>query len=78
MPKVFRRRVAWMVEAAAVREVLVSRHAEKWGLAIRLGGAGSRRRPVRSRLEVLRSWASLAAVGRFAESTGIEAFQVEV
>ena len=31
-----------MLEAGAVREVLVSRQDDKWGLAIRLGGAGSR------------------------------------
>jgi hypothetical protein len=30
-----------MLEAGAVREVLVSRHDEKWGLAIRLAGAGA-------------------------------------
>jgi len=29
-----------MLEAGAVREVLVSRQNDKWGLAIRLGGAG--------------------------------------
>jgi hypothetical protein len=33
------------LEARAVREVLVSRHNEKWPLSIRLGGAGSRRQP---------------------------------
>jgi hypothetical protein len=31
-----------MFEGCAVREVLVSRHGEQWGLAIRLGGAGCR------------------------------------
>lgn len=67
-----------MVEGGVVREVLVSRHDEKWGLAIRLGGAGSRWLPVRSRREALRTWASLTAVGRFAESAGIRAFQVEL
>jgi len=44
-----------MLEASAVREVLVSRHGEQWGLAIRLGGVGSRWLPVRSR----RTWAGL-------------------
>ncbi|GLX91817.1 hypothetical protein Pfra02_43850 [Pseudomonas fragi] len=53
-----------MLEAGAVREVLVSRQDEKWGLAIRLGGAGSRWLP-------LRTWASLTAVGRFAEALGM-------
>jgi len=67
-----------MLEAGAVREVLVSRHAEKWGLAIRLGGAGSRWLPVRSRREALRTWASLTAVGRFAEALGIKGFSVEL
>jgi hypothetical protein len=67
-----------MLEANAVREVLVRRHDEKWSLAIRVGGAGSRWLPVRSRREALRTWASLTAVGRFAESAGIRAFQVEV
>jgi hypothetical protein len=67
-----------LLEAGAVREVLVIRREAKWGLAVRLGGAGSRWLPVRSRREALRTWASLTAVGRFAESTGIRAFLVEV
>jgi hypothetical protein len=67
-----------MLEGGAVREVLVSRHEEKWSLAIRRGGTGSCWLPVRSRREALRTWASLTAVGRFAESAGIRAFQVEL
>ncbi len=67
-----------MLEGGAVRDVLVSRQHEKWTLAIRLGGAGSRWLPIRSRREALRTWASLTAVGRFAESLGVKAFQVEV
>lgn len=67
-----------MLEGGAVREVLVSRHNEKWTLAIRLGGTESRWLPVRSRREALRTWASLTAVGRFAESMGIKAFGVEL
>nr|WP_289883800.1 hypothetical protein [Xanthomonas arboricola] len=67
-----------MLEGGAVRDVLVSRQDDKWTLAIRLGGAGSRWLPVRSRREALRTWASLTAVGRFAESAGIRAFQVKV
>ena len=61
-----------MLEGGAVREVLVSRQGDKWGLAIRLGGAGSRWLPVRSRREALRTWASLTAVGRFADAQGIK------
>ncbi|WP_410478247.1 hypothetical protein [Pseudomonas syringae group sp. J309-1] len=56
----------------------MSRKENKWTLAIRLGGAGSRWLLVRSRREALRTWASLTAVGRFAESAAIRAFQVEV
>lgn len=67
-----------MLESGAVREVLVSRHNEKWSLAIRLGGAGSRWLPVRSRREALRTWASLTAVGRFADAMGIKGFGVEL
>jgi len=67
-----------MIEGGAVREVLVSRHNEKWTLSIRLGGAGSRWLPVRSRREALRTWASLTAVGRFAEGMGIKGFGVEL
>ena len=67
-----------MLEAGAVREVLVSRQDDRWGLAIRLGGAGSRWLPVRSRREALRTWASLTAVGRFAESLGVKGFAVEL
>lgn len=67
-----------MLEAGAVREVLVSRHDEKWSLAIRLGGTGSRWLPVRSRREALRTWASLTAIGRFADSLGVKSFAVEL
>ena len=67
-----------MLEGGAVRDVLVSRHNEKWTLAIRLGGAGSSWLPVRSRREALRTWANLTAVGRFAEAVGIQTFQVEI
>ena len=67
-----------MLDAGAVREVLASRQDDKWGLAIRLGGAGSRWLPVRSRREALRTWASLTAVGRFAYAQGIKGFAVEL
>lgn len=67
-----------MLEAGVVREVLVSRHNEKWSLAIRLGGTGSRWLPVRSRREALRTWTSLTAVGRFADSLGVKGFSVEL
>jgi hypothetical protein len=69
-----------LVEQHAVRECLVARidGGPAWGLSIRLGGSGARWVPVRSRRERLRSWASLTAVGRFAESVGLTAFSVEL
>ncbi|MFK7700155.1 hypothetical protein [Pseudomonas caspiana] len=45
-----------MLEAVAVREVLVSRHGETWSLAIRLGGAGSRWLSERWRRESCAPW----------------------
>ncbi|WP_166568968.1 hypothetical protein [Pseudomonas sp. R5(2019)] len=44
-----------MLEGGAGREVLVSRHGDQWGLAIRLSGIGPRWLPVRSRREVVRT-----------------------
>ncbi|WP_460160806.1 hypothetical protein [Pseudomonas sp. S2_B10] len=49
-----------------------------WGLSIRLGGSGARWVPVRSRREPLRTWASLTALGRFAEGVGLSGFNVEL
>ncbi|WP_410017219.1 hypothetical protein [Pseudomonas sp. 14P_5.3_Bac1] len=70
-----------MVSQHAIREAVVGRVAgddAKWTLSIRLGGPTARLVPVRSRREPLRTWASLTAVGRFAESLGITAFSVEL
>ncbi|WP_095096522.1 hypothetical protein [Pseudomonas sp. Irchel 3A5] len=66
-----------MLEAGAVRDVLVSRQDDKWTWAIRLGRAGSRWLPVHSRREALRTWASLTAVGQFAESSWIRGALIE-
>ncbi|KPX01572.1 hypothetical protein [Pseudomonas syringae pv. coryli] len=44
-----------MPEGGAVRDSLISRHSEKWTLAIRIAGVGSRWFPVRSRREALRT-----------------------
>ncbi|WP_130887841.1 MULTISPECIES: hypothetical protein [unclassified Pseudomonas] len=64
----------------AVRECLVAKigGGPDWGLSSRLGGSGARWVPVRSRRERLRTWASLTAVGRFAENVGIKKFSVEL
>jgi hypothetical protein len=69
-----------LVEQHAVRECLVARinGGPHWGLSIRLGGSGARWVPVRSRRESLRTWASLTAVGRFADSVGLSGFNVEL
>lgn len=69
-----------LVEQHAVRECLVAKidGGPAWGLSIRLGGSGGRWVPVRSRREPLRTWASLTAVGRFAQAVGISAFKVEL
>jgi hypothetical protein len=69
-----------LVEQHAVRECLVARveGGPDWWLSIRLGGSGARWVPVRSRREPLRTWASLTAVGRFADIVGIKGFSVEL
>lgn len=70
-----------LVSQHAIREAVVGRVAGddgRWTLSIRLGGPTARLVPVRSRREPLRTWASLTAVGRFAESLGITAFSVEL
>jgi len=69
-----------LVEQRAVRECLVAKvdGGPAWGLSIRLGGSGARWVPVRSRRERLRTWASLTAVGRFADGIGLRGFSVEL
>ena len=69
-----------LVEQHAVRECLVAKVAggPEWGLSIRLGGSGARWVPVRSRREKVRTWASLTAVGRFADGIGLRGFSVEL
>lgn len=70
-----------LVSQHAIREVVVGRvagHDAKWTLSIQLGGASARLVPVRSRREPIRTWASLTAVGRFAESLGVRGFRVEL
>ncbi|MNP84682.1 hypothetical protein D3C76_1840980 [compost metagenome] len=69
-----------LVHQNAVRECVVSKvdGGPAWGLAIRLGGSGARWVPVRSKREKIRTWASLTAVGRFADGVGLRAFVVEL
>lgn len=70
-----------LVSHHAVREAVVGRVAgnnSQWTLSIRLGGPTARLIPVRSRREPLRTWASLTAVGRFAEAVGINRISVEL
>jgi len=70
-----------LVSQHAVREAVVCRVAGndwQWTLSIRLGGPTARLVPVRSRREPLRTWASLTAVGRFADAVGLRGFTVEL
>ncbi|WP_017527425.1 hypothetical protein [Pseudomonas fluorescens] len=70
-----------LVSQHAVREAVVCRVAGndgQWTLSIRLGGPTARLVPVRSRPEPLRTWASLTAVGRFADAVGLRGFTVEL
>lgn len=62
-----------LVQENAVRECLVAKvdGGPHWGLSIRLGGSGARWVPVRSKCEPVRTWASLTAVGRFADGIGL-------
>ena len=69
-----------LVDQHAVREVIVGKvdGGPSWGLSIRLGGTGARLVPVRSRREKVRTWASLTAVGKFADGIGLRGFSVEL
>ncbi|MFL1490337.1 hypothetical protein K0P33_24290 [Pseudomonas sp. ArH3a] len=70
-----------LVNQHAIREAVVGRVAGddgKWTLSIRLGGPTARLVQVRSRREPLRTWASLTALGRFADAVGITEFRVEL
>ena len=69
-----------LVQQSAVREFVTGRDTTrtKWTFSVRLGGPHSRLIPVRSRREVIRTWASLTAVGRFAERLGVRGFAVEL
>lgn len=70
-----------LVSQHAIREAVVGRVAgdnSQWTLSVRLGGPTARLIPVRSRREPLRTWASLTALGRFAETVGLTGFTVEL
>lgn len=70
-----------LISQHVIRQAVVGRlggDPSKWTLSIRLGGPTARLVPVRSRREPLRTWASLTAVGRFAEAVGITGFSVEL
>lgn len=69
-----------LVQQHAVRECVVAKvdGGPDWGLSIRLGGSGARWVPVRSKREKIRTWASLTAVGRFADGIGLRGFMVEL
>jgi hypothetical protein len=70
----------YLVQQHAVREAVAGRinGGPTWGLSIRLGGPAARLVAVRSRRETVRTWASLTAVGKFAEQLGLAGFTVEL
>ena len=60
-----------LVSQHVIREAVIGRVSNdnsKWTLSIRLGGPTARLIAVRSRREPLRTWVSLAAVVRFADT----------
>lgn len=70
-----------LVSQHAIREAVVGRlkgDNATWTLSVRLGGPTSRLLAVRSRRVPLRIWASLTAIGRFAEGVGLTEFSVEL
>lgn len=70
-----------LVSQHVIREVVVGRvNADdaRGILSVRLGSPTARLVPVRSRRGPVRTWASLTAVGRFAENVGITGFSVEL
>lgn len=66
-----------LITTGAAREFLARRGpgGQGWTFAVRLG---TNWLPVRSRREPVRVWASLTAVGRFAEGLGVRDFRVEL
>lgn len=67
--------LAALVTTGAMREFRAVRSQDGWSLQGRIGASWL---PVRSRREPIRRWASLTAVGRFAEGQGIRSFNVEL
>lgn len=67
--------LAALISTAAMRDFRAVRYEKGWSLQGRLGAAWL---PVRSRREPIRTWASLTAIGRFAEAQGIRGFTVEL
>lgn len=70
-----------LIEQQVIREAVVGRvigDDSQWSLSVRLGSLSARLIPVRSRREKLRTWASLTAVGRFADGIGLRGFVVEL
>jgi len=68
--------LALLVETKAAREFLVRRteDGERWQLLVRLHVQW---KPVRSKRENPRTWASLDTLEKFTRSLGIVSFQVE-
>lgn len=63
-----------LITTGSAREFRATRRNDAWMLEARLGGYWL---PVRSQREPVRLWASLTAIGRFCEASGIRTLQVE-
>lgn len=67
--------LAVMVADQVLRELRAVRVEDGWSLQGRLGTSW---RPVRSRREPIRVWASLTALGNFCDKLGIKTLTVEL
>ena len=70
-----------LISQHAIREAVAGRvkgDNQRWTLSVRLGGPTARLIPVRSRREPLRIWASLSALGKYADAVGLRGFVVEL
>lgn len=63
-----------LISDQALREMRAVRVEGGWSLQGRIAASG---RPVRSRREPVRIWASLTAIGSFCERIGIKSLVVE-
>ncbi|MFG0501075.1 hypothetical protein ACF8GD_00210 [Pseudomonas putida] len=64
-----------------VRDAVVGRYEDdrsQWTLGIRIGGPTARLIPVRSKRDLVKTWASLDTLVKFAEECGLEGVRIEL